>query len=49
MFNINLIKLILTYKYHWFSEKATAKLAGKLENFKFNSDDYDFNTDFTIT
>ncbi|GAB1862097.1 Guanine nucleotide-binding protein-like 3-like protein [Camponotus japonicus] len=30
-------------------EKATAKLAGKLENFKFNSDDYDFNTDFTIT
>ncbi|XP_011260911.1 guanine nucleotide-binding protein-like 3 homolog [Camponotus floridanus] len=28
-------------------EKATAKLAGKLEDFKFNSDDYDFNTDFT--
>lgn len=30
-------------------EKATTKLAGQLEDFKFNSDDYDFNTDFTAT
>ncbi|KMQ92228.1 guanine nucleotide-binding 3-like protein [Lasius niger] len=30
-------------------EKVAAKLAGQLEDFKFNSDDYDFNTDFTAT
>lgn len=30
-------------------EKATTKLAGQLKDFKFNSDDYDFNTDFTAT
>ncbi|EGI64119.1 Guanine nucleotide-binding protein-like 3-like protein [Acromyrmex echinatior] len=30
-------------------EKATTKLAGQLEEFKFTSDDYDFNTDFTNT
>ncbi|XP_070153322.1 guanine nucleotide-binding protein-like 3 homolog [Polyergus mexicanus] len=30
-------------------EKAAAKLAGQLEDFKFTSNDYDFNTDFTAT
>ncbi|KAL6433281.1 hypothetical protein ACFW04_006462 [Cataglyphis niger] len=30
-------------------EKATAKLAGQLEDFKFTSDDYDFDADFTAT
>ncbi|KAM0733691.1 Guanine nucleotide-binding protein-like 3-like protein [Formica fusca] len=30
-------------------EKATAKLAGQLEDFKFTTDDYDFNTDFAAT
>lgn len=30
-------------------EKAATKLAGQLEDFKFSSDDYDFNTDFTAS
>lgn len=30
-------------------EKAAVKLAEQLEDFKFNSNDYDFNTDFTAT
>ncbi|XP_012221654.1 guanine nucleotide-binding protein-like 3 homolog [Linepithema humile] len=30
-------------------EKAAVKLAGQLENFTFNSDNYDFSTDFTAT
>ncbi|XP_050453408.1 guanine nucleotide-binding protein-like 3 homolog [Cataglyphis hispanica] len=30
-------------------EKATAKLAGQLEDVKFTSDDYDFDADFTAT